>query len=99
VEYARLYTPDLAGWITKFAEAASNYDANGHFARVQPVFLPFSYNAASNQLEPKPDSERLTGLEFGQWRRCPGGGVQPPPDGSAPRPAPSCDPSTTPPGP
>jgi phospholipid/cholesterol/gamma-HCH transport system substrate-binding protein len=99
IEYARLYTPDLAGWITKFAEAASNYDANGHFARVQPVFLPFSYNEATNQLEPKADSERLAGLEFGQWRRCPGGGVQPPPDGSAPRPADDCDPSTTPPGP
>ncbi|HEX2234180.1 MAG TPA: MlaD family protein, partial [Thermoleophilaceae bacterium] len=79
LEYARLYTPDLAGWITKFAEAAANYDANGHFARVQPVFLPFSYDAAENELEPKPASERLTGLEFGQWRRCPGGGVQPPP--------------------
>jgi phospholipid/cholesterol/gamma-HCH transport system substrate-binding protein len=99
VEYARLYTPDLAGWITKFAEAAANYDANGHFARVQPVFLPFSYNAADNELEPKPDSERLSGLEFGQWLRCPGGSVQPPPDGSAPVPADDCDPSTTPPGP
>jgi phospholipid/cholesterol/gamma-HCH transport system substrate-binding protein len=99
VEYARLYTPDLTGWITKFAEAAANYDANGHFARVQPVFLPFSYNAAENELEPKPDSERLTGLEFGQFRRCPGGSVQPPPDGSAPAAAEDCDPSTTPPGP
>jgi phospholipid/cholesterol/gamma-HCH transport system substrate-binding protein len=99
VEYARLYTPDLTGWITKFAEAAANYDANGHFARVQPVFLQFGYNAATNQLEPKPDSERLTGLEFGQFRRCPGGSVQPPPDGSAPVAAEDCDPSTTPPGP
>jgi phospholipid/cholesterol/gamma-HCH transport system substrate-binding protein len=99
VEYARLYTPDLTGWITKFAEAAANYDANGHFARVQPVFLPFSYNAAENELEPKPDSERLTGLEFGQARRCPGSSVQPPPDGSAPVAAEDCDPSTTPPGP
>jgi phospholipid/cholesterol/gamma-HCH transport system substrate-binding protein len=99
LEYARLYTPDLAGWLTKFAEAASNYDANGHFARVQPVFLPFAYNAAENELEPKPDSERLSGLEFGQFRRCPGGSVQPPPDGSAPVAAADCDPSTTPPGP
>ena len=99
VEYARLYTPDLTGWITKFAEAAANYDANGHFARVQPIFLPFSYNAAENELEPKPDSERLSGLELGQFRRCPGGSVQPSPDGSAPVAAEDCDPSTTPPGP
>jgi phospholipid/cholesterol/gamma-HCH transport system substrate-binding protein len=34
VEYARGYTPDLTGWITKFAEAAGYYDANGHYARV-----------------------------------------------------------------
>ena len=42
VEYARGYTPDLTGWITKFAEAAGYYDANGHYARVarvQPVEL------------------------------------------------------------
>jgi phospholipid/cholesterol/gamma-HCH transport system substrate-binding protein len=99
VEYARLYTPDLAGWITKFAEAAANYDANGHFARVQPMFLQFGYDPQTNQLEPKPDSERLSGLEFDQRRRCPGGSVQPSPDGSAPAAASDCDPSTTPPGP
>ena len=40
VEYARGYTPDIAGWLTKFAEAAATYDANGHYARVQAVFSP-----------------------------------------------------------
>ena len=42
VEYIRPYTPDFAGWLTKFGQGASNYDAHGHFARIQPMFNPFS---------------------------------------------------------
>ena len=42
IEYARAYTPDLAGWFTKFGQGASAYDANGHYARIQPIFSPFS---------------------------------------------------------
>jgi hypothetical protein len=40
IEYARLYTPDLAGWFTKFGQVPAYYDANGHYARVMPVFSP-----------------------------------------------------------
>jgi phospholipid/cholesterol/gamma-HCH transport system substrate-binding protein len=97
VEYARLYTPDLAGWFTKFAEVAGYYDANGHYARVMPVFGPAIQSG--NQLVAIPPERRLEGFERGILRHCPGSAVQPPPDGSAPLEAPGCDPSDTPPGP
>lgn len=97
VEYARLYTPDLAGWFTKFGQVAGYYDANGHYARVMPVFGPTRQNGGA--LEAVPPTQRLAGFETGSFSRCPGGAVQPPPDGSAPVAAPGCDPAGTPPGP
>jgi phospholipid/cholesterol/gamma-HCH transport system substrate-binding protein len=101
VEYARGYTPDIAGWITKFAEDAGYYDANGHYARVMPVLSPTQYDRATNQLTGIPPAERLNNPS---WlpvasNRCPGGGVQPAPDGSSPLSFAGCDTSTTPPGP
>ena len=99
IEYLRQYTPELAALFTKFGQATSTYDANGHYARVQPVFLPFRLDAAANQLVNKPRSARLEGLERAGTRRCPGSAMQPPPDGSAPVAAPDCDPSVVPPGP
>jgi phospholipid/cholesterol/gamma-HCH transport system substrate-binding protein len=100
VEYARLYTPDLTGWLTKFAEVAAYYDANGHYARVQPVFSPAVYNRDQGRLEAVEPARRLEGFwERGNLTRCPGGATQPPPDGSAPIALDSCDTSTTPPGP
>jgi phospholipid/cholesterol/gamma-HCH transport system substrate-binding protein len=98
VSYARLYTPDLAGWFTKFGQVAGYYDANGHYARVMPVFSPARRNS-DNTLEALPPDQRLEGYERGILRHCPGSAVQPPPDGSAPRPAEGCDPDDTPPGP
>jgi phospholipid/cholesterol/gamma-HCH transport system substrate-binding protein len=101
VEYARGYTPDIAGWITKFAEDAGYYDANGHYARVMPVLSPTQYDRATNQLTGIPPAQRLNNPS---WlpvtpNRCPGGGVQPAPDGSSPLSFAGCDTSTTPPGP
>jgi phospholipid/cholesterol/gamma-HCH transport system substrate-binding protein len=98
ISYARQYTPDLAGWFTKFGQVAGYYDANGHYARVMPVFSPARRNA-DNTLEALPPQQRLEGYERGVLRHCPGGAVQPPPDGSAPIPAEGCDPEDTPPGP
>jgi phospholipid/cholesterol/gamma-HCH transport system substrate-binding protein len=97
VEYARQYTPDIAGWITKFAEVAGYYDANGHYARVQPVFSPTVYE--NGQLTAVPFSRHFEGYEPGVLRHCPGGATQSPPDGSAPAAAPGCDTSDVPPGP
>ena len=106
IEYIRPYTPDLAGWITKFGQGASNYDAHGHFARIQPMFNPFSLTSApvlGQVLTPATEGTRLQGLETTQSFRCPGGSTQPPPDGSAPwldsDGSVDCDPSTVPPGP
>jgi phospholipid/cholesterol/gamma-HCH transport system substrate-binding protein len=97
VEYARLYTPDIAGWITKFAEVAGYYDANGHYARVQPVFSPTVYQ--NGQLVAVPQARHFEGYQPGILRHCPGGATQPPPDGSAPIAAEGCDTSDVPPGP
>ncbi|MGH2838713.1 MAG: MlaD family protein [Thermoleophilaceae bacterium] len=104
IEYIRPYTPDFAGWITKFGQGASNYDAHGHFARIQPMFNPFSLTSTpllGDVLTPVQDATRLQGLETTQSFRCPGGSTQPPPDGSAPwiDESADCDPNTVPPGP
>jgi phospholipid/cholesterol/gamma-HCH transport system substrate-binding protein len=104
LEYARPYTPDLAGWFTKFGQGASVYDANGHYARIQPLFNAFQFQATpgGDQLTYTGATGRLAGLQTRQNQRCPGGAMQPPPDGSAPYKETAdfqCDPSTTPPGP
>jgi phospholipid/cholesterol/gamma-HCH transport system substrate-binding protein len=106
VEYIRPYTPDFAGWLTKFGQGASNYDAHGHFARIQPMFNAFSLTSApllGQVLTPTQNATRLEGLETTQSCRCPGGATQPPPDGSAPwrdtDGSVDCDPNTVPPGP
>jgi phospholipid/cholesterol/gamma-HCH transport system substrate-binding protein len=97
IEYARQYTPDIAGWITKFAEVAGYYDANGHYARVQPVFAPTVFSGGS--LQAVPASRHFEGYERGILRHCPGGSTQPPPDGSAPIAAEGCRTTDVPPGP
>jgi phospholipid/cholesterol/gamma-HCH transport system substrate-binding protein len=107
IEYIRPYTPDFAGWLTKFGQGAANYDANGHYARIQPIFnaFQFSQTPAGPQLVATRPSQRLEGIETMKTRRCPGGATQPAPDGSNPwfgTPAEGnfdCDPTATPPGP
>jgi phospholipid/cholesterol/gamma-HCH transport system substrate-binding protein len=85
LEYARPYTPDFAGWLTKFGTSAMTYDANGHYARIQPIFNAFQYTQTPTGavLSPRTGT-RLGGFETGNAQRCPGGAMQPPPDGSAP---------------
>jgi phospholipid/cholesterol/gamma-HCH transport system substrate-binding protein len=103
VDYLRPFAPDFTGWLTKFAEGAANYDANGHYARIQPMFNAFSLtdNAAGSFLTAAPTSQRLAGLQTDKQQRCPGGATQPAPDGSNPyrEPQTTCDPTTVPPGP
>jgi phospholipid/cholesterol/gamma-HCH transport system substrate-binding protein len=100
-EYVRSYTPDFASWISDFGQVAANYDANGHYARVAPIFLPANYDAAANTLSVAADqpARKLGGFERGVVDRCPGGTVQPSPDGSAPLDVAGCNPASTPPGP
>jgi phospholipid/cholesterol/gamma-HCH transport system substrate-binding protein len=104
LEFARPYTPDLVGWFRDFGQGGANYDANGHFARIQPIFNAFQFtdNPAGGVLSPIPPSARMTGLQTGNERRCPGAATQRPADGSAPFTDGGnldCDPSLVPPGP
>jgi phospholipid/cholesterol/gamma-HCH transport system substrate-binding protein len=105
VSFIRPYTPDLVGWLRDFGQGASNYDANGHFARISPIFNAYSFNPnpAGGVLTAQPASQRLAGLQTGMLRRCPGAASQPPADNSAPyRDAGGtldCDPTQVPPGP
>jgi phospholipid/cholesterol/gamma-HCH transport system substrate-binding protein len=86
--FIRPYVPDLAGWFRDFGQSGGNYDANGHFARIQPIFNTFQFdgNPAGDGglLTPQDPNNRLSGLETGITRRCPGGASQPAADGSAP---------------
>jgi phospholipid/cholesterol/gamma-HCH transport system substrate-binding protein len=105
VKFIRPYTPDFVGWMRDFGQGASNYDANGHYARIQPIFNTFSFadNPSGGVLTPIPNSQRLTGLQSGQVKRCPGTASQIPQDNSAPwrdtDNSLDCDPSLIPPGP
>jgi phospholipid/cholesterol/gamma-HCH transport system substrate-binding protein len=105
IKFVRPYTPDLVGWLRDFGEGSANYDANGHFARIQPIFNAYSFadNPAGGQLVPIPPAQRLAGLQTGQVRRCPGMASQAPADGSAPfrdsDGSLDCDPSLVLPGP
>lgn len=84
IDFLRPYSPDLVGWFRDFGQSAANYDANGHYARVLPITGIFDYDAATQQLNPVPPSQRLAGIESGYTRRCPGAASQPRPDGSNP---------------
>jgi phospholipid/cholesterol/gamma-HCH transport system substrate-binding protein len=86
IDFLRPYSPDLVGWFRDFGQSAANYDANGHYARVMPIFGAFQYqaNGSGGALEPVSPSQRLSGLTSGFNRRCPGTASQPRPDGSNP---------------
>jgi phospholipid/cholesterol/gamma-HCH transport system substrate-binding protein len=103
VQFIRPYAPDLIGWFRDFGQSAANYDANGHFARISPLFDAFQFTStpAGGVLTPKTPAQRTTGLQAGQIKRCPGAATQTAPDGSNPyRPDNlDCDPSIVPPGP
>jgi phospholipid/cholesterol/gamma-HCH transport system substrate-binding protein len=105
IEFLRPYAPDLAAWITHFATVPAYYDANGHYARVLPIFNAFSYDQSNNQLNPLAPSERKNLLVGRGNRFCPGAATQSASDGSNPwladgrlTPA-DCDPNTRVPGP
>ena len=105
IKFIRPYTPDFVGWMRDFGQGAANYDANGHYARIQPIFNTFSFadNPTGGVLTPIPNSQRLSGLQSGQVKRCPGAASQVPQDNSAPwrdtDNSLDCDPSLIPPGP
>jgi phospholipid/cholesterol/gamma-HCH transport system substrate-binding protein len=92
------YSPDLAGTLRSFGQAAAYYDADGHYARFSPVLPDFKLES-NNTLKPTTPQAALEPLKSGQLRRCPGGATQPAADGSSPfvdGELLSCDPSETP---
>ena len=105
LEFLRPYAPELVGWFRDFGQSTANYDANGHFARVQPIFNAFGFtpSPSGGVLTPIPPSQRFNGLQTNRLRRCPGGASQPAADGSSPWRDVSgtldCDPTQNPPGP
>ncbi|MFL5843948.1 MAG: MlaD family protein [Solirubrobacteraceae bacterium] len=86
LSFIRPYTPDFMGWIRDFGQGAANYDANGHYARIQPIFNAFQFTdtPAGGVLTPRPNDERLSSIPSGNLRRCPGSASQPAADGSSP---------------
>ena len=105
VEFLRPYAPDISAWLTHFAQVPAYYDANGHYARVLPIFNGFSFDPGANQLNSLSPAERRTAQLRGGNRFCPGAATQPAPDGSNPftddgkLTAGDCDPSQRPVGP
>ncbi len=93
----REYTPDVIAALTNVGQASGYYDANGHYVRVQPTFFAFGTDS-QNQLVAQSPADRYQGLQK-VTSRCPGGAVQPAPDGSSPNPVAGCQAGSTPPGP
>jgi phospholipid/cholesterol/gamma-HCH transport system substrate-binding protein len=88
LDFTRPYVPELVGWFKDFGQGASWYDANGHYARIQPIFNTFQLSEA-NTLVPKAVRNPLggyTALATGtdQLRRCPGAAASVRPDGGNP---------------
>ena len=81
----RPYTPELIGWFDDFSTSGP-YDAAGGFSRAQIIFNIFNLSSGVPSLIPLPERDRFetfAGLaKVGQFRRCPGAGEQPAPDGS-----------------
>jgi phospholipid/cholesterol/gamma-HCH transport system substrate-binding protein len=78
------YAPDLSGTLRTFGQAGAYYDANGHYARLTPLFPSFTLGE-NNTLKPAATPQAgLANLKSGQLRRCPGGATQPTADGSSP---------------
>jgi phospholipid/cholesterol/gamma-HCH transport system substrate-binding protein len=106
----RAYTPDIFNGFGKLGQITAYYDANGHYARVQPTdFNIFAYDSGSGVLDPIPLSQQYDAFDPPRtFRRCPGAATQPAPDGSNPFVDPpisggaassTCDPADVPPGP
>ncbi|MGH2980909.1 MAG: MlaD family protein [Solirubrobacterales bacterium] len=102
-QFLRPYSPDVLNAVAKLGQVTAYYDANGHFARVQPANANL-FDVNSGNLDPIPPSEQFDDLNFQIYRRCPGGATQAKP-GSNPfldngnLGLAECDPSHVPPGP
>jgi len=91
--FFRPYTPELLAWLSKFGMSTAYYDANGHYARVQPAAANvFNYNdpvagqATGDYTTNNRQFPISTSAPYFQnpMTRCPGGGSAPAPDASNP---------------
>src|SRR5205085_10169103 len=76
------YSPDLVNGVKAFGQTGAYYDADGHYARLSPVFPDFLLEGET--LKPAPALKVIENLKTGQLRRCPGAATQPAADGSSP---------------
>lgn len=91
----RPYSPDILSWLTKFGQVTAYYDAQGHYARVQPAGANvFNYNTGTNvatadygsatsQYPAQPNLPYVI-TPNSENQRCPGGGSAPAADNSNP---------------
>lgn len=96
LDYLRAYAPDVVAALANVGQASATYDADGHYARVQPWFGAFALTPTS-ALTPQSPAQRDSGLQVVHGR-CPGGAAQRAPDGSAPVKVAGCNPSSSPSG-
>jgi phospholipid/cholesterol/gamma-HCH transport system substrate-binding protein len=82
LQFLRPYIPDLTSGIAHLNQVAGYYDANGHYARVQPVGMgvfglaggPTTFTlTAQNSAAVYNDYGTFGGTNFNLFRRCPGG--------------------------
>lgn len=94
LDYLREYTPDVVAALADVGQASSDYDANGHYSRTEPMLYPFTTDSTGHLVQQNP-ADRYDGLTR-HTNRCPGGAVQANPDGSNPVNTGTCDPSQVP---
>jgi phospholipid/cholesterol/gamma-HCH transport system substrate-binding protein len=94
LDYLREYTPDVVAALADVGQASSDYDANGHYSRTEPMLYPFTTDSTGHLVQQNP-AGRYNGLTR-LTNRCPGSAVQAAPDGSAPVNTGNCDPSQVP---
>jgi phospholipid/cholesterol/gamma-HCH transport system substrate-binding protein len=91
-QFLRPYSPDVLNALGKLGQVTGFYDANGHFARVQPANADVFHLCGAGdtnakcvggggtytpgQLAPIPPSQQFNDLNFQIYRRCPGGSTQ-----------------------
>jgi phospholipid/cholesterol/gamma-HCH transport system substrate-binding protein len=111
-EFARPYSPDLIGLISKLGPGAGFYDFNGHYVRAQGAGSNlFDWDSVTEGLAPIGLSQifdAYAGIPTGPFTRCPGGSTQANVGWPAPEDHPfladgelsgECDPGQVPPGP
>jgi phospholipid/cholesterol/gamma-HCH transport system substrate-binding protein len=79
LEYIRPYTPELTGWFHDFGQGTANYDANGHFARIQPIFNAFQFTNTRPAALSRTAAALQRARGYQTRQRCPGAASQPTP--------------------